>query len=185
MTEQMDKNNAAELMRLAIAGDKNAFSSIYEQYFSPVYRYIYFRVQSKVVAEDIAQAVFLKVWEKLPDYQDLKRPPLAYFFTIARNKVIDHWRQNKRVELFAEENDLDKIPDAAKTAEEIVSRGLAMEEISRVLEKISSDQQEVIILKFINELSYLEIARILRKNETAIRKIASRGLENLRKHFKL
>lgn len=183
MNEEIIINEALELMQKAVAGDTEAFGLIYEAYFSQIYRYIYFRVQNVAVAEDITQAVFLKVFEKLPDYQDRQRPPLAYFFTVARNKVIDYWRKNKRVESLDAENDLSKITDTTDTAEEIVSRTIAGEEISRALEKISESEREVVILKFLNELSYPEIAKLLKKNEAAIRQLASRGLKNLREYF--
>lgn len=170
-------------MRQAIAGDSGAFSVLYEEYFSPVYRYVYFRVQNKSVAEDITQTVFLKIFEKLPEYQDRQRPPLAYFFTVARNKVIDYWRKNKRIESMDDDNDLSKVADTIESAENIFSRTIATAQLSSALENIPKDQREVIILKFINEFSYEEIASLFKKKEPAIRKIASRGLENLKKYF--
>ncbi|HTX86602.1 MAG TPA: RNA polymerase sigma factor [Candidatus Nanoarchaeia archaeon] len=183
MNEEKDEFSPGELMRRAIAGDHEAFGIIYNAYFSQIYRYVYFRVRDKSAAEDIVQSVFLKVFAKLPSYEERARPPLAYLFTVARNKIIDHWRKNKPIEL-AGDNDFNGIPDPAETAEETVSRAVAMEKISRALEDISADQREVIILKFLNELSYREIAEISGKNETAVRKLASRGLKKLRQYFK-
>ena len=180
MNTKITDNQALELMQKAVIGDTEAFGALYERYFSPVYRYIFFRVRNTAVAEDITQAVFLKVFEKLPSYQDRKRPPLAFFFTVARNKVIDYWRVNKRTELLEDENDF---IDLSPSAENIFSRTIASEELSRALEKIKPDQREAIILKFINELSYPEIAVMLKKKETAVRQLVSRGIKNLRQHF--
>jgi RNA polymerase sigma-70 factor (ECF subfamily) len=176
-------NKAIELMQKAVAGDSEAFGELYRLYFSPIYRYIFFRVRNTAIAEDITQAVFLKVFSKLSGYQDRKHPPLAYFFTVARNKVIDYWRQNSRVELLDDNNDLSKIADTSDTAEDIFSRTIALEQLSRALEKIPKEQRDAIILKFINELSYAEIAAMLKKKETAIRQLISRGVKNLRKHI--
>ena len=180
MKDQMADNQALELMRKAVAGDQEAFGVLYKLYFSPVYRYIFFRIRNTAVAEDLTQAVFLKVFEKLPNYQDRKRPPLAFFFTVARNKVIDYWRVNKRTEQINDENDY---ADTGESAENIFSRTLAAEQLSRVLDKINNDQREAIILKFINEYSYPEIAAIMKKKETAVRQLVSRGIKNLRQHF--
>jgi RNA polymerase sigma-70 factor, ECF subfamily len=183
MKQLIDENQAWELMQRSISGDKEAFSLIYEAYFSPIYRYVHFRVQERSVAEDITQTVFLKVFEKLPVYRNRQHPPLAYLFTIARNKVIDYWRKNKPIESLDNENDLTKIPDASASAEETVSQSFTGKEISKALEKISPEQREVIILKFFNELSYEEIANILKKKEEAVRQLASRGLRSLREYF--
>ena len=180
MKDQMTDNQALELMQKAVAGDQEAFGGLYELYFSPIYRYIFFRVRNTVIAEDIAQAVFLKVWEKLPEYQDRKHPPLAFFFTVARNKVIDYWRVNKRTELLDDEKDF---TDMTESAENIFSRTIATEQLSRALEEIKPDQREAIILKFINEYSYPEIALMLKKKETAVRQLVSRGIKNLRQYF--
>ena len=184
MKQDISKNQAWELMQKSITGDEEAFGLLYQAYFSPIYRYIYFRVQNKAVAEDITQAVFLKVFEKLPQYRDRQRPPLAYLFTVARNKVIDHWRKNKFVEPLADRDNLNQLPDYSDGPEGLVSRTLAVSEISRGLENISQEQREVIIAKYINEKTYAEIAQATGKNEAAVRKIASRGLNQLRKYFK-
>jgi len=170
-------------MQKAVAGDKDAFGLLYQEYFDPVYRYVYFRVQNKAVAEDVVQTVFLKVFAKLGKYQDRQRPPLAFFFTIARNAIIDHWRKDKNVESMEDNNNSIEIADNNANTAEMVSRSIAIEEIGRGLEKISQDQREAIILKFLNELSYEEIAKILNKKEAAVRKLVSRGLNNLRQYF--
>jgi len=183
MNTEITDNQALELMQKAVIGDKEAFGALYERYFSPVYRYIFFRVRNTAVAEDITQAVFLKVFEKLPKYQDRKRPPLAFFFTVARNKVIDYWRTNKRVEVLGEANDLSQIAAGEDSADKIFTRTIAMEQLSRALEKIPSDQREAVTMKFINEYSYGEIAIMLQKKEPAIRQLVSRGIKNLRKIF--
>ncbi|MDD4902464.1 MAG: RNA polymerase sigma factor [Patescibacteria group bacterium] len=179
----MNKNDPGVLMKKAKEGDDEAFSLLYEAYFSPVFRYIYFRVQDQAIAEDLTQTVFLKVYEKLPVYEDQDRPPLAYFFTIARNKVIDHWRKNKEVKLPDAENFLAQVPDPAANAEELLSRAGAEKMVSQALEILSEDQREAIILKFINELSNREIADLLDKNEEAVRQLQCRGLRNLREYF--
>ncbi len=183
MNEEMSKIEPSVLMQRAQNGDKEAFGLIYESYFSHIYRYIYFRVQSKAVAEDITQTVFLKVFEKLSSYREKSRPPLAYLFTVARNKVIDYWRKNKQT-VQDPEKDLSKIPETVDSAAEIISRTIAMEKISAALENIPGDQRDVIIFKYLNQLSYPEIAKLLKKKEAAIRKLASRGLNSLREYFK-
>jgi RNA polymerase sigma-70 factor, ECF subfamily len=172
------------LMERAKAGDEGAFSMIYKAYFSHIFRYIFFRVREEATAEDLTQAVFLKVLEKLPVYKDKNRPPLAFFYTIARNKIIDFWRQNKReAKILENDGDLSDIPDSSDNPEELLTKARAGERISQAMETIPQEQREVIILKFINELSYEEIAALLHKKEAAVRQLQCRGLKNLRRYF--
>jgi RNA polymerase sigma-70 factor, ECF subfamily len=171
------------LMRKAKEGDKEAFSCLYRAYFSQVFRYIYFRLQNKAAAEDLTQTVFLKVYERISAYRDKNRPPLAYFFTVAKNKVIDFWRKNKEVKLEDMEGFLARIPDTAAGAEEILFRTGAEKVLSRALEILPEEQREVIIFKFINELSNREISEVLNKTEEAVRQLQCRGIKNLRGYF--
>jgi RNA polymerase sigma-70 factor, ECF subfamily len=180
----MKEQDFSLLMEKAKTGDNTAFGLIYKAYFSPIFRYIFFRVRNQAVAEDITQAVFLKVLEKLPSYQDKNRSPLAFFYTVARNKIIDFWRQNNREANMAEnDGDLSDISDSSDSAEELLTKAGAGELISQALETIPQEQREVVILKFINELSYEEIAALLHKKETAVRQLQCRGIKSLRKYF--
>src|SRR5262249_52813544 len=83
-----------ELMSLAASGDREAFGVLYAQYFTPIYRYIYVRVKTAEIANDLAQTVFLKVFERASEIEAPENP-LSYFYTVARNLVIDHWRKKK------------------------------------------------------------------------------------------
>lgn len=85
-----------EIISQAKKGDKQAFEKLYKLYFVPVFRYVYLRVNDKQLTEDITQEVFMKVYTSLDSYTDQGKDPLAYFFTIARNKVIDFYRQKKK-----------------------------------------------------------------------------------------
>ena len=98
MFSRIDDNeiDAKELMRLAKDGDSEAFGLLYSKYFVPVFRYIYLRLKNKEEAEDLAQTVFLRVYKSLTRFRDQGKEPLAYFFTIARNAIIDYWRKKKR-----------------------------------------------------------------------------------------
>ena len=89
--------DAAKLMDQAREGDQGAFSLLYEQYATPLYRYIYFRVTRKEDSEDILQTVFLKAYRALPKFRNQGKNPLSFFYTIARNAIIDYRRKKKDV----------------------------------------------------------------------------------------
>ena len=97
MYSDKPEKDPKQLMQLAKNGDTEAFGQLYELYFKPVYRYIYLRTKSKEEAEDLSQVVFIKIFKSIGGFQEQNKQPLAYFFTIARNTVIDHWRKKKDI----------------------------------------------------------------------------------------
>jgi RNA polymerase sigma-70 factor (ECF subfamily) len=172
------QNNPIFLMRLAKNGDQSAFSQIYELYFTPVFRYIFLRVQNKSDAENLAQDVFLKAYKNIDNFQERNKEPLTLFFTIARNTVIDFWKKKKDIIMEEIEEEISENPL------EILEKHDDCKRILIVLEKLNKDQKEVIILKFISGLTNKEISQLLEKSEEAIRQLQSRGLRILRQYFR-
>lgn len=172
------QNNPIFLMRLAKNGDQSAFSQIYELYFTPVFRYIFLRVQNKSDAENLAQDVFLKAYKNIDNFQERNKEPLTLFFTIARNTVIDFWKKKKEIIMEEIEEEISENPL------EILEKHDDCKRILIVLEKLNKDQKEVIILKFISGLTNKEISQLLEKSEEAIRQLQSRGLRILRQYFR-
>lgn len=116
------QNDPKILMQLAKSGDAEAFGRLYELYFIPVFRYIYFRVKDKEETNDLTQTVFLKVFCSLPNFKGQNKSPLAYFFTVSRNTVIDHWRAKKEIRLDDPESVFEKIPDKANSPLELAEK---------------------------------------------------------------
>lgn len=182
MTNHMEQNqDPVALMRQAKGGDREAFGELYKMYFTPVYRFIYFKVGTKEVAEDITQTVFLRIYEARDRFEERTRSSLlAYFFAIARNAVIDHWRKKK--DALLEETFLDPslVKDNAASPLEETEQRLTAQRMQGVLCKLTSDQQEVIALKFMQEFSNQEIAVFLGKSKEAVRQLQCRALKALR-----
>jgi len=177
------QNNPKKLMQLAKGGQKEAFDLLYRMYFTPVFRYVYFRVKSKEDAEDITQTVFLKVFKTILSFQDKDKSPLNYFFTVARNTVIDYWRKKKDILLDNPEDILWKAQDPESPQKMVLKKETA-NIVHKAIQNLTKEQQEVITLKFINEFSNGEIAKLLEKSEEAIRQLQCRGLRVIRKYFK-
>jgi len=170
------------LMKMAKEGDMEAFGCIYELYFTPVFRYIFFRLNNKHEAEDLTQTVFIKFYESSANFVEMGKNPLAYFFTIARNAVIDHSRKKK--EIVMEDSVLEA--EAGRMNEDHLKKMERKEICAKVKEalgRLSGEQQEVMILRFINDLSNKEIAEFTGKSEAAIRQSQSRAIRSLRKEF--
>jgi len=163
-----EEKNPGILMKLAKEGDKEAFGRIYELYFTPVFRYVYFRLRNRHEAEDLTQTVFVKFYESAADFAETGKSPLAYFFTIARNVIIDHSRKKKEIVMGDRE-----LEAGAGGIKEDQLKNIERKEISikvkEAIKRLTDDQQEIMILKFINDLSNGEIAEILGKSEVAVR----------------
>lgn len=174
------QNNPKEMMRLAKEGDSDAYGQLYKLYFTPVFRYIYLRVRDKEKANDLTQTVFLKVFIALPNFKERNKSPLAYFFTVSRNTIIDYWRAKKEIKV----DDFDSI--VKRTADNSASPQESYEQkenkvfIHRVLQDLTDIQQEVITLKFISGLSNKEIAELLGKTKEAVRQLQCRALRSLK-----
>lgn len=178
------QNDPQVLMQLAKNGDSEAFGNIYKLYFTPIYRYIFLRIQKKEETEDLVQVVFLKVYRNINNYQERKVPPLAYFFTVARNTVIDYWRKQKETNNEGTEKIPVELEKSSGNPLQIVQNKEIYKTIRAAIKQLSEEQQEVIILKFINEMRNEEIAKILDKSEQAIRQLQCRALKILRKILK-
>ena len=184
MKEDNFQNDPKVLMQLAKSGDGEAFGQLYELYFVLVFRYIYFRVKNKEEANDLVQTVFLKVFCSLPNFQEQNKSPLAYFFTVARNTFIDYQRTKKEILLDDPEGVFEQIPDKADNPSEFVEKEEINQVVHRVIKQLADDQQEVIVLKFINGMLNKEIAELMSKTEEAIRQLQCRALKTLREIFK-
>lgn len=172
------------LLREAQNGSAEAFGKLYTLYFTPVYRYVLLRVRDRTLTEDITQTVFMKVYRSLDTFRIGTVSPLAYFFTVARNTIIDHWKK-KRETVFGDLGDTESdspldIPDVREHDETRVDRKAAMDRVRHALDSVSDDQREVLTLKFISQLSNREIATAMGKTEDAVRQLQSRGLKALR-----
>jgi RNA polymerase sigma-70 factor (ECF subfamily) len=170
----------ARLVQLARGGDADAFARLYDACFERVYRYIYFRVSDDQTAEDLTSQVFLKAWEHLDRYKPGSSPFLAWLYTIARNQVIDHYRTRKEsVSL----DDVVSLPANGRAVDEQVEMRFELKSMRDALKYLTEEQQEVLVLRFIADLTTEEIARMMGKQAGAIRALQMRGLHTLSKYL--
>lgn len=163
--------------------DKEAFIKAYDLHFDDIYRFVFFKVNNKEVAEDITSSVFLKSWDyiqnkSLKDFKTLK----ALFYKVARNLVIDHYRkasQQKDVSLETVTGTID-IPDEKQEIGEQMDIASDIELVQEKMFDLKDEYREVITLRYINELSIAEIAEILDKSKGNIRILTFRALKALR-----
>jgi len=177
-TQRMIDNT--RLLIEAQQGNTESFGQLYEQYAQQVYRYLYVNLHDQMDAEDLTEEVFLRAWKFLPNYRHQGVPFLSYLFQIARNALIDHYRRSKsstqHVELLEEIID-DQHQDPSSTASERIER----EEVLKYLDKLNEDYRNVLIFRFLSDLSPSETAVVMGKTLGAVRVLQHRALAALRK----
>lgn len=166
-------SNDNALAARAKRGDQAAFTEIYEQHYQAVYTYIFYRVSDRSLAEDLAADVFVRLVDKIHTFKFQDRPILAWLYTIARNRVIDYRRQNGRATLVDLEENLDASSDDPATETENLLEHAAL---ANALEKLTEDQRQVILLKFVEEYSNASVAAVLGKTEGAVKSLQHRAL---------
>ena len=166
-----------KLVDKARNGDGDAFGRLYDMHVDRVYRHIYYRVNSNADAEDLTQQVFIKAWQAIGRYKKTASPFLAWLIRICHNLVIDFYRA-KKSEIYM---DFDIVATKPETdPEHIAEANFNRQQMRQVINKLHGDQQQVILMKFIEDFSYSEIATALGKSEGNIRVILYRGLAKLK-----
>lgn len=165
------------LYRIKAKRDSQAFAEIYDYYIEKIYRFIFFKVASEQEAEDLSSEVFLKTWNYLISENPVKSIG-ALLYTIARNQVIDHWRQKKLELNFDEAFIKDKWLDQDAVSE--LEKEADMARVYKALAKLKDEYREVIVMRFLDDLSVSEISDILQKNKNNIRVLVHRSLNALR-----
>ena len=171
------------LVQQAIKRDRAAFTALYERCVDRVYRHVYYRVSSHADAEDITQEAFVKAWQSIDKYKRTGAPFVAWIITIAGNLVIDHYRRQANVVVTDEIYEVkpaEQVQDPAREAEMNFNNSV----IKAAILKLKGNKQKVILMHFIDDLTYEEIAKALNKNEGAIRVIQYRALGELRSLLK-
>jgi len=153
-----------------------AFSTTYNQCAGKIHRYILFRVEDEKTAEDLTSQVFMKAWEKIDHFEPTGAQFITWLFTIAHNAVIDHYRTRK--DTVALEVSMKEPNDRLSPEEESVSR-FEEESLLQAIHKLTREQQNVVILKFMNGMSTEEIASHLGKTTGTIRALQMRALQSL------
>ncbi len=146
--------------------------ALYDRFAPELYRYIYHRLGAKTFAEDLTAEVFVRVLNAAPKPNDWR----AYLYRIAHNLVIDALRKHPHVLQEPDESLVDERCDPVAHAEARDEQRRLRQAIAR----LTPEQQQVVVLKFIEEMSNAEVAHILNKPEGAIKALQHRALTNLR-----
>jgi RNA polymerase sigma-70 factor (ECF subfamily) len=179
--DQDSINNETNLVVQAIDGDGDAFGVLYTHYQDAIYRYIFVRVGNTAEAEDLTEDVFVRAWEALPNYRPTQHPFKSWLYRIAHNLIVDHHRKRKPVDLADEE--LHDRPATIPLPEEIIENGQEAHVLAMAIQQLTEEEQQVIVLRFVEGLSHQEVADVIGKSEGASRVIQHRALLTLNRHL--
>lgn len=177
---RIEDENTRALLEEAKKGDKRAFEEVYRLFFTPVYRYVYLRVKDKKLVEMLTQDIFIKVYGSLGTFESKGASPLSFFFTVARNTIIDHWRKDRNQVSFGKEDLMILVPDTADNPEESFEKQETKALLYKAVNMLKHDEREAISMRFFNEIPNKEIAKHMERTEESVRQLQSRGLKSLR-----
>lgn len=153
------------------------FSKIYDDYVSKIYRFIYIKVDSRDIAQDLTSEVFVRFLNSLKKDLNIENVQ-AFLYRIARNIIVDYYRDKAKKQTMS----IDGLPiaDNASNMFEAAMIGSDMENVKFAISKLNDDYQNVVIWHYLDDMPISEIAKMMDKSEGAVRVTLSRALEKLR-----
>jgi RNA polymerase sigma-70 factor (ECF subfamily) len=171
------------LVSKAIKGDTESFALLYGHYRPRIYYFLNVHLDDFALAEDLSQEVFLQAWRKIADYEDRGIAFSAWLYQIARNKMIDFFRAKQ--EMCSVDDPLAEIalPPMIMELEEGMDLAKQCRRVGQAIKTLSDHHQQVLQLRFIEELSIREVATTLSKTEGAVKLMQFRAVRELRQVF--
>ncbi|GGY08839.1 ECF subfamily RNA polymerase sigma factor, BldN family [Streptomyces minutiscleroticus] len=173
-----DSARMMDLVERAQAGEADAFGRLYDQYSDTVYRYIYYRVGSRATAEDLTSETFLRALRRIGTFTWQGRDFGAWLVTIARNLVADHFKSS-RFRLEVTTGEMLDANEVERSPEDSVLESLSNAALLDAVRRLNPQQQECVTLRFLQGLSVAETARVMGKNEGAIKTLQYRAVRTL------
>jgi RNA polymerase sigma-70 factor (ECF subfamily) len=166
------------LVERAQAGDADAFGDLYDRYVDLVYRYVYYRVGTPPLAEDLVSETFLRALRRIGSFSWQGRDFAAWLVTIARNLIADHYKSGRyRLEVAtADMLDADRATDGPEAD---VLDGITNATLLEAVKQLNAEQQECVVLRFLQGLSVTETALAMGKTEGAIKALQFRAVRAL------
>ncbi|WP_141580320.1 sigma-70 family RNA polymerase sigma factor [Actinomadura sp. WMMA1423] len=159
-------------------GDAEAFGSLYDHYVELVYRYVYYRVGTHQLAEDITSETFLRALRRICDFHWQGKDFGAWLVTIARNLVADHFKSGRyRLEVCTAQ--LIEPDRPQEGPERAVLDAMTNRTLLRAVRRLNSEQQECVVLRFLHGLSVAETALIMDRKPGAIKALQYRAVRSL------
>jgi len=178
LVEEDPRREERILVQRAIDRETSAFAELYDRHVVRIYRHIYYLVNDAREAEDLTAQTFLKAWEAVDRYKERGAPFVAWLLRIAHNLTVSHLRAKRD---HSELQDYYVDPKMARNPEQALEQTTDEEHVREAVLKLRAEQRQVIVLRFVEEMDYREVAAVIGKSVPAVRVIQHRALGNLRK----
>jgi RNA polymerase sigma-70 factor, ECF subfamily len=172
----MDPTTELQLVSRAQNGDSAALGLLYDAYIEKIYRFLFFRLHHKQVAEDLTSEVFFKLVDRMESFDPTKAKFSTWLYQIARNHYIDYLRSHKPTE------DLERAMNLANTDDPAAHTQVTLEaaQVQTILQSLDPETRDIITMRLWDQLSYQEIAALTGKSEAALKMQFSRSINKLK-----
>ncbi len=172
----------AGIVQRAQNGEAAAFGQLYELFSDRVYRYVAYRVDSNADAEDITEDIFIRMLEAIGSFRWRDVPFAAWLMRIAHNRVIDHYRRG-RVRAATPLDDAPPLPSRDRDPQERIETFSDLQDLRLAMAGLTDLQRQVISLRFGSDLSIVETAKAMNRNEGAIKALQHSAIRALRRRM--
>ncbi len=159
--------------------DPAAFGELYERYVDRIYNYIYYRTSDVHEAEDLTARVFYRALNHIEEYNQRGAPFAAWLYRIAHN-LVANWHRDRSRRKYVRLDDLATVPAKGSGPHHHAEQNEQAQTLLEAIRRLPAERQELLILKFVDELSNADIAKIMGRSEGAIKSLYHRTLIALR-----
>ncbi len=175
-----ERTRLIALVELARQGDADAFGLLYDHYQASIYRFLFYRTRSQVLAEDLASETFFRALRSMTNFRWQGKDFGAWLMTIARNLATDHFKAGRtRLEMTTE--DMGQHDATTEGPESAVLANLTNELLMQALTELPDEQRDCLVMRFLQGMSIAETAAVLGRSDGAVKQLQLRGVRNLAK----
>ena len=156
------------------------FSKIYDDCAEPIYRFVFLRVNSKELAQDLTSEAFAKCWESFKENPNGIDNPRAFMYKVAKNLVADHYRRDSKIQTVSPDLVASQLVDVKVNFEQKAVLASDMETVRGALAGLNEDYQNAIVWRYLDDLSIKEVSHLLDRSEEATRVLLHRAMKELR-----
>ena len=171
--------NEEDVLTRASQGDRDAFGLLYERYIDRIFNYVYYRTGNLHDAEDLTARVFQRAMNHIKNYKDRGVPFSAWLYRIAHN-LVANWHRDRSRRQEIPINDVPVLPSKGDHPERNLVRSQEQDSLLRLIRRLPSERQNLLILKFVENMSNAEIGAIMGRSEGAVKSLYHRTLLALR-----
>ncbi|MBP1992953.1 RNA polymerase sigma factor [Paenibacillus eucommiae] len=149
-----------ELMQQIVNKNADSLKFLYERYEKPIYAFAYRMVQDPMLAEEVVQELFFRIWNAAERYDAAHGKLTSWMFTLTRNIAVDGLRkkQNRTSQHVTETEQMNRVADTGKSTEEVVEANLVGEQVREALQGLNAEQQQVLELIYFRGFTQQEVS---------------------------